>query len=86
MIEKKLEIDKNYFEGMGYFQVRQLDDGTWVGLIPLMFTTGLCIGLDEVGYAKRYCFKEAMKAWFESMQLINFDDVPSGWIAKRIRS
>lgn len=78
-----MTVTKKFLEAMSYLNVRQLDDGTWIGLLPLLFTTGLHIGLDEVGWSKRYCFENMFDAMKECNKLNSFDDVPVGWIAKR---
>lgn len=76
-------LSKEFFEEMEYLYVRQLDDRTWVGLTPLLFTTGLCLGLDEFGWKRRYCFKTSATAISELAKLKTIDDVPTGWVAKR---
>lgn len=76
-------VTKEYLEKMGYISVRQLNDGTWVGLTDLLFTTGLCIGLDLFGWQKRYCFEDPNKAFLEILRLKTFESAPTGWIAKR---
>ncbi len=40
----------------GYYAIRILPDGRITGLYNFIFTIGLCYGLDETGYAGRYCF------------------------------
>lgn len=77
------ELSKEFFRDMGYATSRQLDDGTWVGLVPLLFTTGICIGLDEIGWEKRYCFEDKLKCIQEYDKLRTHDDIPMGWVAKR---
>jgi len=72
-----------YFSEMGYTQPRQLRDGTWVALLQLMFTTGICVGLDRAGYARRYCFDDIEKCLTEYQKLQSINDEPKGWIAKR---
>jgi len=78
-----VEVSKEGFTLEGYHHVRQLDDGTWIGLLPLLFTTGLCMGMDAVGWSKRYCFESLSDCIKEADKLKTFDDIPTGWIAKR---
>lgn len=53
----------------GYTNLRYIDGVGWCGLYRFIFTTGLCIGLDDVGYKGRYCYpthldaSEALKEW-----------------------
>lgn len=71
------------FAAEGYTEVRQLDDGTWAGLIPLITTTGLCLALHDGGYARRFCFKDHARAVAELGKLGGCLDEPTGWIARR---
>lgn len=77
------ELSEAFFKKMGYTTSRQLEDGTWVALVPLMFTTGICINLDRTGYERRYCFEDKDLCIREYEKLKTVNDVPSGWIAKR---
>jgi len=79
-------LSKKYFLSMGYSQPKQLEDGWWVAFVPLMFTTGLCMGLDETGWKKRYCFEDKEKAQEEYNKLKFSYQVPQGWIARRPKS
>ena len=78
-----MELSKGFFKKAGYLTSRQLEDGTWVGLVPLLFTTGIVINLDEMGYERRYCFEDIRVCISEYEKLKTIDDVPVGWIAKR---
>lgn len=66
-----------------YDRVRQLPDGSFATLSPLMFTTGLYLGVNRWGFERRYCFKDSARAVaaFEALQSEN--DEPTGWIARR---
>lgn len=65
-----------------YYEVRRLDDGI-VALHKLMFTTAICVDLDSIGYAARFCFESEQKAREEINKMKSIDDVPEGWIARR---
>jgi len=67
----------------GYTHIRRLDDGTWVGLVSLLFTTGLCIGLDRFGWERRYDYEHPVHAITELLKLERGDQVPQGWIDRR---
>lgn len=69
----------------GYKNVRELEDGTIVGTIGLMFTTAICIDLDVCGYDKRFCFESHDTALLEISKLKSGNDEPSGYIARRNR-
>jgi hypothetical protein len=63
---------------------RMLDDGTYVALGRLMFTTALFIGVGAVvPFKRRYCFNDPTTARAEYDDLKTGDDEPSGWLARR---
>lgn len=66
-----------------YMYVRLLPDGVWIGLIDLLYTTALCVGLDQYGYERRYCYEEGRLALAELEKMQSGGDVPRGWIAAR---
>lgn len=76
-------INHLFFADNGYTHVRQLPDGTWAGLVSLIYTTGLCVGLTEIGWTRRFCFEDRKMAISELAKLTSVDDEPVGWIARR---
>lgn len=66
-----------------YLCWRQLDDGTYVALGRLMFTTALFIGVVGHQYARRYCYTALCDAVDAYNTLTTGDDEPTGWIARR---
>ena len=82
-----VQMDDDQFRAFltkdGYEHIRKLDDGTWVGIVPLMFSVGLCMGLDRIGWDRRYCYEDRALAVAEIAKLERGDQVPQGWIAKR---
>jgi len=52
-----------------FIAARQLADGRWIALGKLLFTTGLFVDVDLVGYDHRYCYetegdaRAAFAAW-----------------------
>lgn len=77
------ELTVEFFESEGYFDVRELPDGTFIGKVQLMFTTAICMGLDRYGWEKRFCF-DNMQVLKEQYALIKSgDDEPTGYIARR---
>jgi hypothetical protein len=67
-----------------FIEARRLTDGTYVGVLNLMFTKGLCIGITPLtSYERRYCYESLGDALAEYRLLQTGDDVPSGWIARR---
>jgi len=78
-------INTDFFLNEGYQCPLQLKDGTWVALLPLIYTTAIVMGLDDTCYSKRYCFESLFDAFDQLMLLESTDNEPVGWIAKRPR-
>lgn len=74
---------RKLLESNDYTEIRKLPDGTWVGLTPLLFSVGLCIGLDPIGWARRYDYDNIALARAEIRKLERGDEVPAGWIDRR---
>lgn len=66
-----------------FHEMRQLDDGTVIGLGPLMFTTAIYIDVEQWGWGKRFCFKDPDEAAREFHRLQSGDDEPEGYVARR---
>lgn len=76
-----------FLEGMGYEQPRKVPSGEWIAFTRFLFTWGLVIGLDDVGYRCRWCYAtraEAMAA-LESWDGVG-DDPPGRWIKQKGRA
>lgn len=67
----------------GYFDIRELADGTIIAKGGLMFTTAIYIGLDLYGWEKRFCFDNIALLESEFSKLKTGEDEPSGYIARR---
>lgn len=70
---KNYNVEPDYFmnndekfialmEKEGYRDVRRIANRGWCGLLPFIYTTGLCYGLDETGREGRYCYKTYLEA------------------------
>jgi hypothetical protein len=70
-------------QNQGYIAARVLEDGSVAALVPLIFTTGLCLGVNRTGYDRRYCFKDPLDAIQQFSLLKSEDDEPVGFIARR---
>lgn len=67
----------------GYYNIRFLPDGV-VANLKLLYTTALCIDLDESGYQERFCFPDSSVAEKACAALSSIHDNPSpGFIAYR---
>jgi len=77
-------IDQIKAMGNGTFiDVRELADGTIIGLGKLLYTTAIYIDMDLCGWRQRYCFDDPKRVAAEYDSLASGDDTPVGWIAQR---
>lgn len=68
----------------GYVVVRLLPDGTVAGIVRLLTTTAICLGVTRTcAYERRFCFRNADLAYQRFGELQSEDDTPAGWIARR---
>lgn len=51
-----------YLEKEGYVELREIEGVGICGLYRFVFTTGLVIGIDTVGYKGRYCYPTIVDA------------------------
>lgn len=76
-------MTKIELEALGYFPVKQLPNGKWAGVMDMVFTVGLFVGLDETGYRTRFCFP----SWPEAAQALEEWDgtnfPPGFWIKQK---
>jgi len=69
-----------YLKSEGYTEIKEIPGVGICGLRSFIFTTGLIIGMNEIGYFGRYCYKtsreasDALKSWDGS------GDPPGNWI------
>jgi hypothetical protein len=69
----------------GYTNIRAVEGG-FVGLVRLIYTTGLCIGIDAWGYEGRYCYGDRFLAERACNAMKSIDDEPlPSYVAKRIK-
>lgn len=68
----------------GFVGAKRLPDGTYAGVLPLMFTYAICLGVTyEAAYHKRYCYDDTPTCLHEYSKLSSFKDEPTGWVARR---
>lgn len=69
--------------GPTYLAARRLPDGSYALLSRLFTTVAIHLGVDELGWQRRFCYQdmaECLHAW-EHLQ--TRADEPEGWIARR---
>ena len=76
---------ESFLKDNGYQHIRELDDGSVAALLPLLFTTSICVDLTWDSWSSRYCFADPGKALDELSKMKSVDDVPSGFKARRGR-
>ncbi len=67
----------------GYDGAQRLPDGSYAVLSRLLTTLGICLGVDKVGWARRYCYKDTVECLAAWQALESRADEPTGWIARR---
>lgn len=78
------EFEKFLLEN-GYTHIRELEDGSVAAITKLIFTTAICIDLDYMSWASRYCFKNEEDAIEQLEKIKTADCVPRGYLARRGR-
>lgn len=68
----------------GYIGAKRADDGTYIGILPLMFTMSICVGVTEISpFKKRYCYEDITECMSNYDSLDDSTFTPSGYIATR---
>lgn len=68
---------------LGYRRARQLPDGTWLAVKPMLFTTGLFVGLTGDTYERLYCYESYYDALGAVMVWDGNGDPPGKWIKEK---
>lgn len=63
--------------------VRRLPTGELAGCRPQLFTTSLCVGVDDEAYRTRYCYERAEDAKAALTQWDGAGDPPGPWIKQK---
>jgi len=64
----------------GYFEIREIEGLGICSLMTFVFTTGLVIGMDDIGYRGRYCFSSKEEASKSLKEWDGVGDPPGNWI------
>lgn len=70
---------------LGYEYARLLPTGEWVALNRFLFTVGLLVGIDRVGYRTRFCYPSWRTAMDALMVWDGTGDPPGRWIKEKGR-
>lgn len=82
---KKSNLD-NILKNEGYYEIKEIDGKGTCGLFRFMFTTGLVIGIDEIGYEGRYCYSTEREAIDAINSWKGLGDPPGLWIKYKGRT
>ena len=74
---------KTSLESDGYKNLRKLPDGTWIGTMLMVFTTGLFVGLNQSGWRRRYCYERVSDAALAATEWNGQGDPPGPWIKEK---
>ena len=66
-----------------YFKTRSLSDGRRIGLGNLLFTTGLYVDIDEIGYSHRYCYPSSVDALLAFQNWDGAGHPPGNWLVRK---
>jgi hypothetical protein len=69
--------------GYGYVAPKQFPSGEWAALRPMVYTTALCVGLDESSYARRFCYTNGLAAILALAQWDGVGDPPGPWLVEK---
>lgn len=67
-----------FLHEQGFINPKQLADGEWAAIMPLMFSMSVCCGIERsLAFKYRWCFSSTEDAleFFENLE--NFDDIPA---------
>jgi hypothetical protein len=70
----------DYLKTEGYQNIKEIPGKGICGLRDFIFTTGLIIGMDEVGYFGRYCYGSKEEALAAINSWDGQGDPPGDWI------
>ncbi len=76
-------VDEKTIIAFGYESPRRLASGEWAAIMRFLFTTGLIVGIEELGYRTRFCYRtreealEALSSWNGT------GDPPGEWIKEK---
>jgi hypothetical protein len=68
----------------GYQMVRELPNVGYIGVMPMLFTFGLFVGLDSRSYVRRYCYKHFHEAAHALGTWDGIGDPPGPWIKEKM--
>lgn len=81
--ERQDEFTKKMITELGFVGAKKVD-GSYVGLMRLMFTIAICVGVTEHSpFTKRYCFEDITECLAQYKLLDDLQHEVSGYVATR---
>ena len=71
------QIETHLLEHEKFIKVRKIEDGSWIGIMPLFTSTSVCCDIGPATqFAYRWCFKDPAEAEEFFNEVKEFDDAP----------
>jgi hypothetical protein len=70
-------------EKLGYTDVKMLSNGEFAGVMPMILTVGLFIGIGPISYRTRYCYPDLLSARAAIREWDGVGDPPGPWIKQK---
>lgn len=79
----RLTIDETMLNSFGYHPVRLLPSGEWAGVMDMLFTAALMVGMDDIGYRTRFCYEHRRDAETALTEWDGAGDPPGPWLKEK---
>ncbi|HAT1642304.1 TPA: hypothetical protein I8Y18_003466 [Raoultella ornithinolytica] len=68
---------EEFLLSQGFTRVRKIKDGSWIGILPLAFTTSVCMDIEDITpFRYRWCFSDPDEAKYLFDTAKEFDEIP----------
>lgn len=76
-------MPKHWACGYGYLDARELASGVVIGIMPMLYTAGLFVGITRERYERRYCYEKLADARSAFLSWDGVGDPPGPWIKEK---
>ena len=76
-------LSETQARAFGYWPVKQMANGELAGIQDYMFTAGVVIGIDPVGWRTRFCYETRAEAEQTLAAWDGNGDPPGNWIKQK---
>ncbi len=81
--DRQDDVSRALVADAGYQGAQRLPDGSYAVLNRLLTTWSICLGVDAIGWERRFCYRDTAECFHQWLRLQTRADEPTGWIAKR---